>query len=143
MPPALRPEPNRAVTVTLGWLLAGVADGRIPRPGSLTPTERLTNRLRLSLMELDQRSGLQCRQLSTPVTLRLAKGDRIGLVGRALVTLLDGPSAQSGVVPFGVGMLNASLGHTLVAVAGPLTIRVSAGRAASRLGSALCTANAP
>jgi hypothetical protein len=143
VPAALRPEPNRAVTVTLGWLLAGVADGRIPRPGPLTPTERLTNRLRLSLMEVDRRSGLRCRQLSAPVTLRLAKGERIGLVGRALVTMLDGPSDRSGVVPFGVGMLNASLGHTLVAVAGPLTIRISAGRAAGRLGSALCTASAP
>ncbi|HTD51170.1 MAG TPA: hypothetical protein VK771_11250, partial [Acidimicrobiia bacterium] len=47
VPATLRPEPNRAPTVTLGWLLHGVASGRVPATRPSTPTEALTNRLRL------------------------------------------------------------------------------------------------
>ena len=138
VPPALRPEPNRASTVTLHWLFSGVASGRIPATRRPTPTEALGNRLRLSLMELDQRGPAACRSLVAPVVLHLAKGDRVGIVGKVLVVLSDGPTARSGVIPFGVGMLNQSLTHTLVVVAGPLTVRISRGGPTGRVAPALC-----
>ena len=143
VPGALRPEPNRAPTVTLHWLLAGVAASRIPTARRSTPAESVTNRLRLSLMELDQRDirdAARCQPLATPVVVRLVAGDRVGVVGKVVVVLLAGPAAHSGIVPFGVGMLNPSPGHTLVAVAGPLTLRIARGGATGRVAPALCYA---
>jgi hypothetical protein len=138
-PRALRPEPNRAPTVTLGWLQSGVASGRVPKTRPSTPKETLGNRLRLSLMELDQRSGQACRPLLAPVVLHLTTGARVGIVGKVAVILLDGARGQSGVVPFGVGMLNPAPGHTLVTVSGPLTIRIARGGPTGSVHPALCT----
>src|SRR5439155_27364472 len=115
-PADLRPEPNRAPTITLGWLRAGVASGRVPSTRAPSPVEAATNRLRLSLMELDGRSDGACTLLRTPVVLHLAQGERVGIGGRTVVALLAGGRAISHPVVFGLGMLNPSLRHTLVAV---------------------------
>jgi hypothetical protein len=138
VPPALRPEPNRAPSVTLGWLRDGVASGRVPSARAPSPVEAATNRLRLSLMELDQPSGAACAPLRAPVALGLAAGERVGIGGRAVIALLEHGRAVSSPVAFGVGMLNPSLGHTLVVTAGPLTVRVVPGAPVGRFGSALC-----
>jgi len=138
VPKALRPDPNRAPTLTIGWLLDGVASGRVPTTRAPTPVETLTNRLRLSLLELDQRSDLSCRPLRAPVIVHLRTNDRIGIVGKTVVILVDGPSARSAPVPFGVGLLNPSLGHTLEAVSGPLNLRIGPVGPRGLLGPALC-----
>jgi hypothetical protein len=138
VPATLRPDPNRAPTLTLGWLRAGVASGRVPKTRPSTPTEALTNRLRLSLVELDQPSGLACRPLTAPVVLHLDTGGRFGIVGKTLVILVETRTARSAPVPFGIGLLNPSLAHTLDVVAGPLTIHVGPAGPAGRLGPALC-----
>jgi hypothetical protein len=136
VPRELRPEPNLAPTLTIGWLLDGVASGRVPvrSPG---PARARHNRLRLSLMELDHASGLPCRELDAPTQIRLAKGDRIGIFGTVLVVLVTRPSETTAPVGFGTALLNPSFLHTLVAVAGPLTLRIA--RAPSSV-AALCTA---
>lgn len=136
VPRELRPEPNLAPTLTIGWLLDGVASGRVPvrSPG---PARARNNRLRLSLMELDHPSGLPCRALDTPTRIRLAKGDRIGVFGTVLVVLVTRPSEQTAPVGFGDALLNPSRAHTLVAVAGPLTLRIAPARGSV---AALCTA---
>jgi hypothetical protein len=136
-PADLRPEPNRAPTVTLGWLRAGVASGRVPATRAPSAIEAATNRLRLSLMELDDRAEAACPPLRAPVVLHLAKGDRVGIGGRTVVALLAGGRAISHPVGFGVGMLNPSLRHTLVAL-GPLTVRIAPGAPVGRLGTTLC-----
>ena len=136
-PAALRPEPNRAPTVTLGWLRAGVASGRVPSARAPSALEAATNRLRLSLMELDDRASGACAPLRAPVTLHVLQGDRIGIGGRVQVVLVDRGRAASSPVGFGVGMLNPHLAHTLVAVA-PVTIRVAAGPSVGPLGATLC-----
>jgi len=138
VPKTLRPDPNRAPTLTLGWLLSGVASGRVPRTRPPTPTESLTNRLRLSLLELDQRSGFPCRPLTAPVVLHLRMNERFGIVGKTLLILVDGPSTRSAPVPFGIGLLNSSLGHTVDVVSGPLTIRIGPAGPSGSLGPALC-----
>src|SRR5207245_1092417 len=89
VPAELRPEPNRAPTVTLGWLRAGVASGRVPTTRSPSPVDAATDRLRLSLMELDDRREAACPPLSVPVTLDLVEGDRVGIGGRVTVALLE------------------------------------------------------
>jgi hypothetical protein len=136
-PPGLRPEPNRAPTVTLGWLRAGVATGRIPSTRAPSALDAATNRLRLSLMELDQRAGGPCPALRRPVDLDLAEGQRIGIGGRVVVALVDRGLPVSRPVAFGVGMLNPSLAHTLVALA-PASIRVAPGAPVGPLGATLC-----
>jgi hypothetical protein len=136
-PPELRPEPNRAPTVTLGWLRAGVASGRVPSARAPSAIEAATNRLRLSLMELDERAGGACAPLRAPVTLHLLEGDRVGIGGRVQVVLVDRGRAASSPVAFGMGMLNPHLAHTLVAVA-PVTIRVASGAAVGPLGATMC-----
>jgi hypothetical protein len=136
-PDALRPEPNRAPTVTLGWLRAGVASGRVPEGGAPTPREAATNRLRLSLLELDQRADDTCPPLRAPIDLDLVEGQRIGIGGRVIVVLVDRGRAASSPVSFGLGMLNPSLAHTLVAVA-PVSIRVAPGAPVGPLGATLC-----
>ncbi len=138
VPRGMRPDPNRAPTLTLGWLLDGVASGRVPKTRPSTPTEALTNRLRLSLEELDQRSGLACRPLTAPVVLHLHPHDRIGIVGKTLVVLVGNGPARSAPVPFGVGLLNSSLAHTLVVVAGPLTLRIGPAGPPGPFGPAVC-----
>ena len=45
VPQLLEPLPG----ITIGWLRAGAASGRIPAPGTVTPAEAATDELRLSL----------------------------------------------------------------------------------------------
>jgi hypothetical protein len=138
IPDSLRPDPGLAPTVTLRWLHAGVASGRVPKSRPSTPEEVRMNRLRLSLMELDERSGLPCHPLRTPIVLVLAVGNRIGIAGTVRVRLVAHEAeSSSSFVSFGGGYLNATFVHTLVAVAGPLTLRIAP---AGRLGTMLCTA---
>ena len=139
VPASLRPEPGLAPSVSLKWLRAGIASGRIPTPPRpSTPVERRTNELRLSLMELDQASSLPCHTLVAPTVRTLAVGERIGLVGTVLVVLLATDTRPSSVgVAFGNALLNPTRVHTLVAVAGPLTVRIAP---SGRQGATLCTA---
>jgi len=141
VPRTLRPDPNRAPTLTLGWLLDGVKSGRVPQTHVATPREARTNDLRLSLLELDRKSGLTCRPLTARVDLHLRKGDSVGIVGRVLAISLVPPG--SAPVSFGVGLLNSSLAHTLEVVAGPLSVRFVPGAPAGRFGPALCRAPRP
>lgn len=135
-PASLRPEPGTAPTVTLGWLRAGVASGRVPKTRRSTPLEDRTNQLRLSLMELDQPSGLPCHALAAPVVRTFAVGDRIGLVGTVRIVLLGNKGgSRSSPVPFGAALLNPTLVHTLVVVAAPLRLSIAP---LGRRGAALC-----
>jgi len=132
VPQSLRPDPNTATDVTVGWLRAGVASGRIPAPPR-SKTPRLTNILRLSLMELDRASGYPCSPLKTARVLTLRKGDELGVRGSVGVSQVFGRTVTP---PLGLGVRfpNAAPDHTLVAVAGPLVIRIAPG---SRLGGVL------
>jgi hypothetical protein len=67
----------------------------------------------------------------------LAKGDRIGIFGTISVGLVTRPSEKTAPVAFGSSLLNPTFAHTLVAVAGPLTLRIAP---VSSSVTALCTA---
>ncbi|MDQ1468347.1 MAG: hypothetical protein QOH10_2762 [Actinomycetota bacterium] len=122
VPPSLRPDPNTATDVTVGWLRAGVASGRIPPPPR-SKVPMLTNILRLSLLELDRASGYPCRPLRSPRVLTLEKGDALGVRGSVGVSQEFGRT-HSSPVALGRRFPNAALDHTLIAVAGRLRIRV-------------------
>jgi hypothetical protein len=126
VPSALRPEPNFSGYVTLAWLRAGISSGRIPQTRTPTAAEQSTLNLRLSLMELDRASGFACRRLDRPMVLTLQKGESIGVGGTIHVVLLataDTPASTA--VTFGSALLNRSTMHTLVDVAGPLSIQIA------------------
>jgi hypothetical protein len=69
--------------IHMGWLVDGVADGRIPSPGRISPAEAATGTLRLSLIGYN--GGLvppagaarQCVSARSPVRLRLDAGQVI------------------------------------------------------------------
>jgi hypothetical protein len=77
--------------------------------------------------------------LSGSTIVHLARGERLGVNGKVAVVLLGqsngAHNAASGVVLFGNGLLNPLLAHTLVAVQGPLTVRIGP---AGAFGAALC-----
>ena len=92
-----------------------------------------TNILRLSLMELDRASGYPCGPLRAPRVLTLAKGDAVGVRGGVSVSQLFGRS-HSAALGLGRHFPNGAPDHTLIAVAGGLTIRIAP---ASRVGVVL------
>jgi uncharacterized membrane protein YqaE (UPF0057 family) len=127
VPRDLRPELVNAPSITVGWLLDGVRAGRIPAPRSSTPRERLTNRLRLSLEELDEGTGSQCVPVGQPVVRDVAAGDSVVRRGTIEAQLVDDETGISSTpVTFGATFFTGGRDHTVRNVAGvPLTIRIS------------------
>jgi hypothetical protein len=124
-PAALRPVPFLAPLVTMRWIRAGVRSGRIPSGGTLTPETRATNRLRLSLMELDTPTGRRCPPLTRPVTRRLALGERMSIGTGTVQVSLPPTGPRRFPVRFGDDLFETGrVSHTLVSVIGPLTLRV-------------------
>jgi len=127
-PAGLQPDPFVAPLVTIGWLRSGVASGRVPAPAHPPDAALLaSNRLRLSLMQVETPKGPACAALTGPVDRRLERSDRLRIGNGAVRVQLLEASAPVGI-PLTFG--NALLGqgpkdHELVAVAGPLRVRVS------------------
>jgi hypothetical protein len=122
VPRRLRPAPDLAPYVTIGWLLDGAAAGRIPDPGRIGPLTSATANLRLSLLQSKRpTTATHCRVLRAPATRSLTTGQSIVFNGgRIRVSSATNPIIQ---VSYGVGY-----GRTLVAVHGPLTLRFSSAR---------------
>jgi hypothetical protein len=123
VPRVVQPETSQASGVTIGWLLGGVASGRIPDPGPITPSQRAADTFRLSIEQTRTASRWKaCHPLFKPITRRLGKGQSIGIRGGAggiLVTPASGAHAGTSELLF-----RPADGETLVAVAGPLTVRL-------------------
>jgi hypothetical protein len=75
-------------------------------------------------MELDRASGHPCVPLRAPRVLALHKGDEVGVRGAVNVVGIFG-SARSATLALGLRFPNVAPDHTLVAVAGPLVIRIA------------------
>ena len=75
VPRALRPVPG----ITIGWLLDGVASGRIPAPDAVRPDEAATNELLLSLRKSNARGPVRtpCRTLTAPIIVHLRTNDSL------------------------------------------------------------------
>ena len=80
VPRALRPEQLSSRDVTVGWLLDGVSQNRIPRP-PFTILDLLTSsNFRLSLYQSDDPAPTTaCTTLHKPVLLNLRKGETLGV----------------------------------------------------------------
>jgi hypothetical protein len=126
VPGTLRPEPNFAGEVTLAWLRRAMHAGRTPKERTPSLVEASTDRLRLSLMELDHSNSFPCRRLGRPTVVQLAKGESIGIGGTVDIALLPTNTAPaSNQVAFGTTPVDPSPTHTLMAVVGPLFVRMT------------------
>ncbi|MDP9332406.1 MAG: hypothetical protein M3Q30_03715 [Actinomycetota bacterium] len=127
VPRDVRPELVNAPSMTVGWLLDGVRSGRIPAARASTPRERATNRLRLSLEELDEGTGSECFPVSQPVVRQLPAGESFVVRGTVEVRLIDDETGSVSIpVTLGATFFTGGRDHTLRNVAGgPITIRIA------------------
>lgn len=107
--------------ITIGWLLDGVASGRVPHPGRINRTDAATWTLRVALDQSNVGTNTACRELAEPVVLLLDKGRPIGIEGGG-VRVVYAPDATSESRPVVFDPVN---GHTLMALAGPLNLHLS------------------
>jgi hypothetical protein len=77
-----------ATPVTVGWLLDGLRDGKLPKP-HVTPVNTAIATLRVSL-QLRPTGATGCRAFTTPVTRRLATGGAVRFRGRGIRVALSG-----------------------------------------------------
>jgi hypothetical protein len=133
VPRSLHPTPSFAAEVTVGWLLDGARDGRIPAPPRATPVQRVTDALRLSLEQRDV-STAACPRLRSLTTRHLARGESLRIRGAVAVQSIPRRGPRSQPLPFGTGLLAPEPAHSLRAVATPLTLHI----APRAPGAALC-----
>jgi hypothetical protein len=79
VPRDVKPDQFLAHFVTVGWLLDGVASGRIPKPGKLSTADIAMADLRLSFRQERPRFALgdQCVNIDGRMVFSLKRGDRI------------------------------------------------------------------
>jgi hypothetical protein len=133
VPRELHPTPSFAAEVTVGWLLDGARDGRIPEPPRSTPEQRATDRVRLTLEQLDTPVE-RCAPLRTLTTRRLTVGESVRIGGAVTVQAIPRRGPRPQPLPFGSGLLATAPTHELRAVAEPLTLHI----APRSLDAALC-----
>jgi hypothetical protein len=107
--------------ITIGWLLDGVASGRIPDPGRIDRVDAATWTLRLSLEQSHSPTNDACRDLTTPATHLLEKGQSIDIEG-GTIRVVHAPDATTESRPI---LLHPVNGRRLVALAGPLNLHLS------------------
>jgi hypothetical protein len=106
LPAGIHPDIYYDPWMTLGWLRAGVASGRIPPPPStVTPRDRATWTLGLALQPTS-RKALYCTDDPLPTTLTVQVGDTLTMGGLSAFATLDEshgvrsrPRSLSGYVP--------------------------------------------
>jgi hypothetical protein len=128
LPRTLKPAPTASFYgLTLGWLIDSLPSGRIPSPGTLTPTQQSTLELRLALQRALVPTHDRCRTLSDAERLSLPAFHKLTLrSGTASITYVPRDGAAS--VP-----LLFQPGTSYVAVAGPLPLEIEPGRQPARL----------
>jgi hypothetical protein len=124
VPRSMNPD-RMSLWVTVGWLLDGVASGRIPAPpGGVRGSELAFDTLRLSVL---QRWGddvnRACRPVGRGVLVKLSPGARITVFGkRDDIRLYPEGAPPTDAYPMTV---SRNFGPTLVAIR-PITFRVTA-----------------
>jgi hypothetical protein len=126
VPSDLRPELVNAPVITIGWLRQAAHSGRLPAPRSSTVREEATDRLRLSLEQVDEGRGSNCKQFDKPFVRKVGVGGSFIVRGAILVQLVDVTNGStSELVNFGATFFTGGHDHTVRNVSGdPLTIRV-------------------
>jgi hypothetical protein len=119
VPRDLRPLSPPEASFSIGWLLDGVASGRVPAPAHSDPASTASAQLLLSVYQtMDAPSG-ECTAIESGTPIQVRPGDEIKINGR-LVMLR---SRIPGQLP-AQGTYNAFRGRTLRIVGAPLEIVV-------------------
>lgn len=127
VPRTLRPETVTARQVTIGWLLDGVKQHRIPAPTHTSQRTVASDRFRLSFDQQHTTSPTTpCRTLTHPFTTTLKEGDVIGVYNRPLLI-----TPANGVPLVGPPLVFApSDGSAVVVLRDPGRVRLAAGTSA-------------
>jgi hypothetical protein len=143
VPRSVRPEQQLAKPLTLGWLLDGVASGRIPKPARITPVDAATATLHLALNQRPDVFGTKaCRNATTPLEVQLSTSQAIGIHGDVRVVYTTPAGVRSRPVTFESGEFVIARGGKglpgprLVALTGPLTLEVDSAKGGTPV--ALC-----
>jgi hypothetical protein len=114
---------------TIGWLLAGVASGRVPPPSTVDPGERATAELLLSINQTRGSASGTCTAIQPQEVEHLVVGDRVVFSAPTLTLgrIVAGRQAGSGTY-------EQLFGDVLVADA-PLDVRIDRG---ARPAAVLC-----
>jgi hypothetical protein len=100
-PRLLRPEQLTAHDVTVGWLLQGIRDHRIPLPQFAFVDYLASSHFRLSFFQVDARGPMKvCVKLTRPAYLRVQPGEVIGVYDNPITILPLRPPALVGLAPF-------------------------------------------
>jgi hypothetical protein len=110
------PDPVLHPDMTIGWLLAGVASGRIPAPTESSGANRATATLALALQQGDAAVRGGCRVLAEPVTRRLAAGEHLTLRGGPVLAFQAGAAS-----PYAFRRFDPARGNALEA-RGPINL---------------------
>jgi hypothetical protein len=133
VPRSLRPNPEFAFEVTVGWLLDGVATGRVPDPGVINPFTRANVRFRLSFLQSRRPTPRsRCRVLRGLVMRTLTQGQMFRIDGGPIRIAPLPPEDQLVALTY-----TPTSGHTLVVIRGPVTVRMGSA-APSRERAVLC-----
>jgi hypothetical protein len=131
VPRSTRPEQHLAKPLTIGWLLDGVASGRIPRPARITPVDNATATLHLALNQQPNVFGAKvCRNAATPRELQLSvpRAIRIHGIVRVVYTTPEGVRSRPETFDPDEALVTergiAPRGPRLVALTGPLSLEV-------------------
>jgi len=109
-PRSLRPEQLTARYVTVGWLLDGVKDHRIPKPPFTIQDVVSSANFRLSLYQTSDAAPVTaCFTLHKPMLLKLRKGEVLGIYDNPLALI---PAVLPYLVGFGLVFVPAE-GHAV------------------------------
>jgi hypothetical protein len=126
VPRDVKPEQTLAHFVSVGWLLDGVASGRIPRPRSISAADLTMDELRLSFIQTFGKpdAGDLCVSVSTHLVFDLLPGQRIKVRAPTNTLRLTPPGkAILGTYPF-LMVTVPPVGGNLVAIR-PVRFRLS------------------
>jgi len=101
VPPTSHPDPAFDNWVTMGWLRAGAASGRIPSPGPVSRSNADKWSFGLALEQTPHPAKGACAQVSLPATLHLEKGDTVTF--SPAITLVNRPPDGVKAAPVTIG----------------------------------------
>ncbi len=125
VPPGVIPDQYLAHFVTIGWLLDGVASGRIPKPAKVSPADVEMSRLRLSFGQSYDplQPHTTCAGISRPLLFDLQPGERIVVLAPSGTLRLMPPPDVSIAGAYTFPIITAA-GNNLVATR-PVKFRVT------------------
>jgi hypothetical protein len=115
VPRDTRPDLVLAPDVTIGWLLSGVASGRIPSPPDHLGAESTSATLSLALAQTNASTTPNpCRAVRGATPVEIAEGERVGLAGGPLEVALQ-PTLNDGYLTYSPAGGNQLTARTAIA----------------------------